>query len=70
MNNREKFLSLMIDNELDRTEVAEMLKVRRDLVDRWLVSPESAHHEDIPDMAIELLELKLKLRAESQPQPD
>lgn len=64
MNNREKFLSLVIDNDLDRTEVAEMLKVNRHQVDSWMMSAESAHHEEIPDMAIELLELKLRLRAE------
>ncbi|MDZ7735748.1 MAG: hypothetical protein U5P41_06375 [Gammaproteobacteria bacterium] len=66
MNNREKFLTLVFDNELDRSDVAEMLKVDRDQVDHWMISPESARHEDIPDMAIELLELKLKLREESQ----
>lgn len=66
MNNREKFLTLVFDNDLDRTEVAEMLKVHRDQVDHWMASPESAQHEDIPDMAIELLELKLKLREAPQ----
>lgn len=66
MNNREKFLSMVVDNELDRTEVAELLKVDRQQVDSWMLSPESAHHEEIPDMAIELLELKLKLRQEQQ----
>lgn len=66
MNNREKFLTLVFDNELDRSDVAELLKVDRDQVDHWMISPESAQHEDIPDMAIELLELKLKLREESQ----
>ena len=66
MNNREKFLSLVIDNKLDREDVAELLRVTRHQIDNWMVSAESAHHEEIPDMAIELLELKLKLRQEQQ----
>lgn len=64
MNNREKFLTLVSENGLDRFDLAEMLRVPRDQIDRWLLSPESAHHEEIPDMALELLELKLKLRAQ------
>lgn len=60
MNNREQFLSLMIDNQLDRLALADMLKVDRDQIDRWLASVESRHHEAIPDMALELLRLKLE----------
>lgn len=66
MNNREKFLSLVVDNELDRYDLSEMLKVPFDQIDSWLLSPESAHHQEVPDMALELLELKLRLRAENQ----
>ncbi len=65
MNNREKLMSLMIDYELDRRDVAELVRVKRETVDHWLASHESKHHEDVPEMAIELLELKLKARAES-----
>jgi hypothetical protein len=36
-----------------------MLKVKRDTVDHWLMSTESKFNEEIPDMAIELPELKL-----------
>lgn len=64
MNNREKFLDLMLGNEFDRLDLADLLKVPREQIDRWLASPESKHHEDIPDMALELLEVKLKLRAQ------
>ncbi len=32
-----------------------------EIVDRWLASHESKHHEEVPDMAIELLELKMAL---------
>ncbi len=66
MNNREKFLSLVVDNELDRFDLSEMLKAPLDQVDSWLLSPESAHYQEVPDMAVELLELKLRLRAEDQ----
>lgn len=63
MNNREKLLDLIAQHELDRREIAELVRVRRETVDHWLASHESKHHEEIPDMAIELLELKLKQRS-------
>jgi len=47
---------------LERREVAELVKVKLDTVNSWLVSHESSHCEEMPDMAIELLELKLKDR--------
>ncbi len=65
MNNRDKFLSLVVDNELDRFDLSEMLKAPLEQVDSWLLSPESAHYQQVPDMAVELLELKLRLRAEN-----
>ena len=61
MNNRERLMDLITEQQLERHEVADLLKVRRELVDRWLLSNESRAHEEVPDMAIELLELKLKL---------
>ena len=64
MNNREKLIALITDNGLDRRQIAELVRVRREVVDHWLASIESRHHEEIPDMAIELLELKLKLQAD------
>lgn len=60
MNNREKLIELIADHNLDRRQVAELVRVKRDTVDHWLTSSESKHHEEIPDMAIELLELKLR----------
>jgi transposase len=60
MNNRDQLIDLMRDRELERREVAAMLKVSIETVQRWLLPLESKHREDIPDMAIELLELKLK----------
>ncbi len=59
MNNREKLMEMMSDNALDRREIAEMLKVKRDRVDRWLLSNESKNREAVPDMAIELLRMKI-----------
>ncbi len=55
-------MEIMADRELDRLQVAELLKVKRAEVDNWLLSHESRNHKDIPDMAIELLELKLDLK--------
>lgn len=66
MNNRERLMDIMSEYELDRREVADMVKAKRDTVDHWLLPNESAHHEQVPDMAIELLELKLKLRLQQQ----
>ncbi len=65
MNNRETFLALVYDNKLERVEVADMLCVDSDQVDRWLAPVGSRRHEDIPDMAVELLRLKLKLAGAS-----
>ena len=62
MNNRERLMDIMTDKKLDRMELAELLIVSRDEVDHWLLSHESKNHKEIPDMAIELLELKLGLK--------
>jgi hypothetical protein len=60
MNNRERLIDLMTTHNLTRLAVADMVKVKRDMVDRWLLSHESSHHVDVPEMAIELLEMKLR----------
>ncbi len=62
MNNRERLMEIMTDKELDRMTIAELVKVKRDEVDYWLLSNESKNHKEVPDMAIELLELKLGLK--------
>ncbi len=59
MNNRDRLIELLTEHELERREVAELLKVKTDTVNHWLISHESHHYEDMPDMAIELLEIKL-----------
>ena len=60
MNNRDRLIDLISLHDLERREVSELLKVKRDTVDNWLKSHESRHYEEMPDMAIELLEIKLK----------
>jgi len=60
MNNRELLIELITQYELERREVADMVKVRREVVDHWLLPNEAANHEDTPDMAIELLQLKIR----------
>jgi len=62
MNNRERLMDIMVSHKLDRMELSEMLKVKRDEVDHWLLSNEAKNHKEVPDMAIELLELKLGLK--------
>ncbi len=62
MNNRETLITLMLDHGLERREIADLVSVDRDTVDRWLISPESSRNLEIPDMAVELLELKLAAR--------
>ena len=59
MNNRDRLITLITDYSLDRREVSELVRAKRDDVDHWLLPVDSRNHEEIPDMAIELLELKL-----------
>ena len=66
MNNRERLIDIITQYNLDRREIADLVKAKRDTVDRWLLPTESAQHEPVPDMAIELLELKLKLKQQEQ----
>ena len=62
MNTRERLIELISDHDLERMDVAELLKVKRDVVNNWLLPQESKNHELPPEMAIELLEYKLKDR--------
>jgi len=64
MNNRERLIELITDHTLDRRDVAELVSVKRELVDRWLLPGGTGSHEEMPDMAIELLELKLQNRTD------
>ncbi|MBI2993346.1 MAG: hypothetical protein HYY48_04120 [Gammaproteobacteria bacterium] len=65
MNNRERLIDLITVHNLERRQIADLLKVRRETVDHWLLPNESKHHEEVPEMAIELLELKIGLSAEA-----
>jgi hypothetical protein len=62
MNSRERLMDLMSRYGLDRRDVAELVRVRPQTVDHWLLSHESKNREEVPDMAVELLELKLRDR--------
>ena len=55
-------MEIMTEQDLDRLRLAELLKVKRAEVDKWLLSRESKNNKEIPDMAIELLEVKLDLK--------
>lgn len=65
MNNREKLMDLIVAHGLDRREIADLVHVKREIVDHWLAPHASKHCEEMPDMAIELLELKLKLKQQT-----
>ena len=54
-------MAIISDNDLERRDVATLLKVKQDEVDHWLASTESKNHQPMPDMAIELLELKIAM---------
>jgi|TARA_B100000929_G_scaffold99553_1_gene78215 plasmid maintenance system antidote protein VapI len=61
MNNRDRLIEIMTERGLDRSEMAQLLSVKKKDIDQWLLSNESADHKEIPDMAIELLQYKLDL---------
>ena len=51
-----------VAQRLERRELAEMLRVERDTVDRWLLTRSSPRWLEVPDMALELLAYKLAER--------
>ncbi|MGR9092508.1 MAG: hypothetical protein ACU85U_18220 [Gammaproteobacteria bacterium] len=63
MNNREKLIDMMHDHKLERRDLAELVLVDRQTVAGWLAPTESANHQEVPEMAIELLQLKLGVTA-------
>lgn len=62
MNNRDRLITLISDYNLGRADVAELARVKRETVDHWLLTTESKNYEEVPEMAIELLELKLGVK--------
>lgn len=59
MNNRDKLIDMMHEHSLERRELADLVLVDRHTVDGWLAPAESTRHHEVPEMAIELLQLKL-----------
>jgi len=64
MNNRDKLIDLITEHKLERREVAKLVMVDLGTVDHWLLPVEAHAREAIPDMAIELLDIKLQKRSE------
>jgi hypothetical protein len=63
MNNRERLMGIISENKMERRDVADLLMVKLDEVDHWLLPTDAKNHADMPDMAIELLELKMERSA-------
>ena len=68
MNNRDQLIDLMSAHKLERRDVAQLVHVPMETVHRWLLPMETHGREDIPDMAIELLTLKLEHRGQQPTQ--
>ncbi len=64
MNNRDRLIDIMLERNLERREIADLVSVKCETVDHWLLPRESGNLEEIPDMAIELIEMKLGQRTE------
>lgn len=62
MNNRDTLIELMVSHRLDRLTLANLLRVDRETVDRWLLPREASRWVPVPDMALELLGYKLRER--------
>ena len=69
MNNRERLMAIISEGKLERRDVAELLKVKQNEVEHWLLSSESRNHAEMPDMAIELLELKIAMAKSDSGEP-
>ena len=49
MNNREILITLMLEHQLERREIADLVSTDRDTADRWLLTNESSRHREAPD---------------------
>ncbi len=66
MNNRDRLIEIISENNLDRRRIAELLKVKQQEVDHWILPNDAKNHVEMPDMAIELLELKLLMMSKDE----
>lgn len=63
MNTRDALIDLMIEHDLSRSEIADMVSVDLATVNRWLRPREAGDGESVPQMAVELLGYKLRERS-------
>ena len=47
MNNRDRLIEIMTERGLDRSEIAQLLRVKKKDIDQWLLSNESAAHKEL-----------------------
>lgn len=59
-NNNEELRSLLKSEALTIQDIAQLLNMPFDSVRNWTRSPSSAHYRKMPNMAIELLLIKIK----------
>lgn len=63
MTNQTKLRALIEQHGLTRKQISELASVSERTVRSWLIEKSDKHHyRDMPDRAIELIELKLKDR--------
>lgn len=58
----QRVMQLYHAHQLTRPQIAELCRVSRGAVDRWLRPAESPHYRTTPEGSVELLEFKLGLR--------
>jgi len=61
-NNNEELRSLLESEALTIQDIAHLLNLPFDSVRNWTRSPSSAHYRKMPNMASELLKIKIKDR--------
>jgi DNA-directed RNA polymerase specialized sigma24 family protein len=59
MNNRDQLKAIITEHGLKRREVADLCRVSLHTVNSWLSTDKSKARRACPDMAVELLRMKL-----------
>ena len=59
-SSNERLRSLLKSEEMTIQDAAQLLNMPFDSVRYWTRSPSSAHYRKMPNMAIELLQIKIK----------